>query len=195
MKRSDGSLVPVDVSANILSDGRWQAFIRDITERRRVEDQRQVFVSLLDNSVDFIGIADPTGKPIYLNAAGRRMIGLAPDFPIEQLRIQDCYPPEIHAFVTGVLLKTMVERGVWSGETFFRNVETHASIPVSDTHFLIRDGSGERILGMGTVTRDISDARRNAEERERSLAAEQTARRELEAAIARLRESEERFRL
>ena len=79
-----------------------------------------MFVSLLDNSVDFIGIADPTGKPIYLNAAGRRMIGLAPDFPVEELQIQDCYPPEIRSFVNDVILKTMVERGVWSGETFFR---------------------------------------------------------------------------
>lgn len=195
LKRKDGTLVPVEVSANILADGRWQAFVRDIGERKRVEDLRQVFVSLLDNSVDFIGIADPTGKPIYLNAAGRRMIGLAPDFPVEQLQIQDCYPPEIRSFVSDVLLKTMVERGVWSGETFFQSFETHERIPVSDTHFLIRDASGERLLGMGTVTRDISEARRSAEERERLLAAEQAARRQLESAIAQLRESEERFRL
>jgi PAS domain S-box-containing protein len=195
LKRKDGILVPVEASANILADGRWQAFVRDITERKRVEDQRQVFVSLLDYSVDFIGIADATGKPIYLNAAGRRMIGLAPDFPVEKLRIQDCYPPEIRAFVTDVLLKTMVERGVWSGDTFFQNFETRERIPVSDTHFLIRDRSGERILGMGTVTRDMSEARRSEDERERLLAAERAARRQLEAAIAQLRESEERFRL
>ena len=60
---------------------------------------------------------------------------------------------------------------------------------------MIRDASGDRVLGMGTVTRDISDAQRNAEERERLLASEQAARRQLEAAIAELRESEERFRL
>ena len=138
---------------------------------------------------------DPAGKPIYLNAAGRRDDRLAPDFPVEDLQIQDCYPPEIRSFVTDVLLKTMVERGVWSGETLFQNFETHERIHVSDTHFLIRDGSGERVLGTGTVTRDISEARRHADERERLLAAEQAARRQLEAAIAQLRESEERFRL
>ena len=195
LKRKDGTLVPVEASANILGDGRWQAFVRDITERKRVEDLRQVFVSLLDNSVDFISIADPTGKPIYLNAAGRRMVGLAPDFPVEELQIEDCYPPESRSFLNDVILKTMVERGVWSGEAFLRNFETHERIPVSDTHFLIRDASDERLLGMGTVTRDISEARRHADERERLLAAEQAARRQLEAAIAQLRESEERFRL
>ena len=183
LKRKDGTLVPVEVSANILPDGRWQAFIRDISERRRIEDERQVFVSLLDNSSDFIGIADPAGKPIYLNAAGRRMIGLAPDFPIDQIAIEDCYPPELLSFVKDVILATMRERGQWKGETFFQNVSTHAKIPVSDTHFMIRDASGERILGMGTVTRDISDARRVAEEREQLLAREQLARRDAERAV------------
>ena len=140
-------------------------------------------MSLLDNSSDFIGIADPAGKPIYLNAAGRRMIGLAPDFPIDQIAIEDCYPPELLSFVKDVILATMRERGQWKGETFFQNVSTHAKIPVSDTHFMIRDASGERILGLGTVTRDISDARRVAEEREQLLAREQRARRDAERAV------------
>ncbi len=195
LRRKDGSLVPVEVSANILSDGRWQAFVRDITGRKRFEDQRQVFVSLLDYSVDFIGIADPTGKPMYLNAAGRRMIGLPPDFPVEQLRIEDCYPPDLRDFVANVLLKTMFEQGVWRGETYLQHFRTHERIPVSDTHFLIRDASGERVLGMGTVTHDISEMRRIANEREQLLAREQEARRQAESANDRLRESEDRFRL
>ena len=81
LKRKDGTLLPVEVSANILSDGRWQAFARDISERRRRDDERHVFVSLLDNSCDFIGVADPDGKPFNLNPAGRQLVGLAPDFP------------------------------------------------------------------------------------------------------------------
>jgi PAS domain S-box-containing protein len=193
LKRKDGTLVPVEVSANIIPDGRWQAFIRDISERKRVEDVRQVIVSLLDNSSDFIGVADPAGKPIYLNAAGRRMIGLAPDFPIGQIAIEDCYPPELRPFVTDVILATMREHGQWSGETFFQNLSTHTKIPVSDTHFMIRDKSGQRIIGMGTVTRDISDARRVAEEREQLLAREKLARREAEGAVEALRLSEAKF--
>lgn len=195
LKRKDGTLVPVEASANILPDGRWQGFARDISERKHIEDVRQVFVSLLDNSSDFIGIADPAGKPIYLNAAGRRMIGLAPDFPVERLKIQDCYPPDLRTFVTDVILATVRETGQWSGETFFQNVNTHEKIPVSDTHFTIRDASGKRILGLGTVTRDISEARRVSDEREQLLGREQLARKQAEFANAELRESEERFRL
>ncbi len=195
LMRRDGTRVPVETSANILPDGRWQAFIRDISARKRIEDFRQVFVALLDNSTDFIGIADPAGKPMYVNAAGRRMVGLSADFPVGQIPIEDFYPPELRSFVTDVILKTMLERGHWSGETQFRNFETNEAIPVSDTHFTIRDASGKRILGMGTVTRDISEARRIADEREQLLAREQLARERSESANAQLRESEERFRL
>jgi PAS domain S-box-containing protein len=48
---------------------------------------------------------------------------------------------------------------------------------------------------MGTITRDISAARRVAAEREELLARERLARTEAESANERLRESEERFRL
>ncbi len=158
--RKDGTLLPVEVSANILADGRWQAFVRDISERRRRDDERRVFVSLLENSSDFIGIADPNGRPIYVNPAGRRMVGLAPDYPVEQTQILDYYPPEERRFASEVIVKSMIERGHWSGETFFRHWQNGHAIPVSDEHFMIRDPRDGRILGMGTVTRDISEARR-----------------------------------
>ncbi len=172
--RKDGSRVAVEVSTNILPDDRWQAFVRDIGERKRREDERQVFISLLENSSDFIGIADPSGKPIYVNPAGRRMVGLPLDFPVEETQMPEYYPPEERRFAADVIVKSMVDEGHWSGETYFRNWQTGERIPVSDEHFMIRDATGKRVLGMGTVTRDISAARR---------------------ILDRLRESEERFRL
>jgi PAS domain S-box-containing protein len=172
--RKDGSLVPVEVSANILPDGRWQAFVRDISRRKRLEDERQVFVSFLENSPDFIGIADPKGKPIYINPAGRRMVGLPDDYPIASTQIPEYYTPDQRAFASDVIVRSMMEKGRWHGETYFRHWHTEQPIPVSDEHFMIRDPRTGRLLGMGTITRDISEARTANEQ---------------------LRESEERFRL
>jgi PAS domain S-box-containing protein len=187
LRRKDGSYVPVEVSANILPDGRWQAFVRDITERKRVEDERLLYASLLDNSVDFVGVADPEGNPLYVNAAGRRMVGLPLDAPINKTVVQDFYPPELRSFVKDVVLKNTSERGYWAGETYMQNFQTRKRIPVSEAAFVIRDPSGQRILGLGTVVRDITDARRKADEREQLLAREQLARRRAEAANAQLR--------
>ena len=165
----DGTPIWVEVNTKLLADGRQQSFLHDIRERKRAEDERQVFVSLLENSSDFIGIADPNGKPIYVNPAGRRMVGLGADQPVEQTKIPEYYPPEERAFVDNVITKSMIERGRWSGETYFRNWKTGEAIPVSDESFLIHGADG-RVLGIGTITRDISEARRTAHEREEVLA-------------------------
>jgi PAS domain S-box-containing protein len=63
-----------------------------------------------------------------------------------------------------VIVEAMIEQGHWQGETYFRNWRTDDAIPVSDTHFMIRDPDTGAVLGMGTVTRDISDLRRAREE-------------------------------
>ena len=99
---------------------------------------------------------------MYLNPAGRRMVGLAPDHPVGETEIPEYYPPEERAFAVDVILREMVERGHWSGETHFRNWKTGDAIPVSDEHFMIRDAGG-RVLGTGTITRDISAAKRAEE--------------------------------
>jgi PAS domain S-box-containing protein len=37
LRKKDGALLPVEVSAKILPDGRWQGFVRDISERKEAE--------------------------------------------------------------------------------------------------------------------------------------------------------------
>ncbi len=142
--------------------------VADVSAIKRAADEKKIFTALLDNSSDFIGIADPNGKPVYINAGGRRMVGLSADYPIEKTQIPDYYPPSERAFAADVIVKAMLERGQWSGETYFRNWKTEEAIPVSDDHFMIRDPESGRVLGMGTITRDITEPRRIAREREES---------------------------
>lgn len=123
-------------------------------------DDSRVFEALLANSSDFIGIADPSGRPVWVNPAGRRMIGLSEDYPIETTTIPEYYAPDARDFAANVIVKEMIEKGHWSGETSFRNWQTGQTIPVSDTHFLIREPRTGRTVGMGTITRDISEITR-----------------------------------
>src|SRR5262249_33263173 len=48
----------------------------DITARKRAEAERQKFVTLVENSTDFIGICDLHGMPFFVNRAGLQMVGL-----------------------------------------------------------------------------------------------------------------------
>ena len=42
--RRDGTRIPVEASTNSLADGRWQGFVRDITEARRSAEQREALL-------------------------------------------------------------------------------------------------------------------------------------------------------
>ncbi len=46
LRRKDGTYLPVEVSAKILPDGRWQGFVRDITERQRAENEIRMLARL-----------------------------------------------------------------------------------------------------------------------------------------------------
>ena len=48
----------------------------DITDRKRAEADRQKFVTLVENSTDFIGMCDLEGIPFFVNRAGLEMVGL-----------------------------------------------------------------------------------------------------------------------
>jgi PAS domain S-box-containing protein len=41
LRRRDGSFVSVEISSKILEGGRWQAFVRDISDRKRAEAERE----------------------------------------------------------------------------------------------------------------------------------------------------------
>jgi PAS domain S-box-containing protein len=132
----------------------------------RTARERRIFAALIENSPDFIGIADPAGKPTYVNPAGRRMVELPDDRAIETTQIQDYYPPDVRPFVSHTILKAIREHGQWSGETYWRNWRTQEPISVSDTHFAIDDPETGQVIGMGTITRDISELKRTRDELE-----------------------------
>lgn len=136
--------------------------------RHRLGTERTIFAALVDNSPDLVGIADRNGVPFYLNPAGRRMVGLSDDFPIETTRIPEYYPPELRAYASEVVMTAVQEAGQWSDETRLRNWRTDATIPVAATHFLVRDPKGGRMLGIGTIARDMTALNRAREARERA---------------------------
>ncbi|MDD1641457.1 MAG: PAS domain S-box protein, partial [Methylococcaceae bacterium] len=53
----------------------WHGYIQDVTWGKEAELERQKFISLADNSQEFIGMCDMNFLPFYVNAAGMRLVG------------------------------------------------------------------------------------------------------------------------
>jgi PAS domain S-box-containing protein len=79
LRRKDGSYLPVEVSAKILPDGRWLAFSRDISERKRAEDALHLseakFSGIVSISADAIISIDENQKITLFNEGAEKIFG------------------------------------------------------------------------------------------------------------------------
>jgi len=150
-------------SAPIEWDGQsgYVIALRDITERKHMELERQKFVSLADNSMDFISICDMKFTPFYINEAGMRLIGIDNLEQCIRTPIQEFFFPEDQRFILEDFFPRVMRDGHADVEIRFRHFKSGAAIWMIYNVFFIKDSSGEPV-GIATVSRDIS-ARKEAE--------------------------------
>jgi PAS domain S-box-containing protein len=87
-KRRDGTLVAVEASTKVLPDGRWLMFLRDITERRRAERERDEALrfmrSVLEQSpVGLAVVRGLRGDQVEFNERAQEMLGQPPTAQID----------------------------------------------------------------------------------------------------------------
>lgn len=143
----------------------------DISDRKRVEEQSQYRLDILEAARDMIASADRQGHLTYLNQAGRAMLAIDPGADISQSRVADYHPPEIARLLLEKAIPHAVQHGFWQGETLFRRRDGQ-DFPVWQiivAHYL-QDG---RVSQFSTIARDITDRKQVEAER---LQGEQTRR-------------------
>ncbi len=148
--------------STVFRDGepvRFVGTVRDITEARAAEARARRLAALVEQSSDFIGIADAAGMPEFVNEAGRQLVGLAGLGEACGHNLVDYFAPGDRATVLEQALPAVRETGFWGGDLAFRNFATGATVPVHYTIFPLRGPDGS-VSGYGTVTRDLTERRR-----------------------------------
>lgn len=136
----------------------FSAIVRELGQADAEDDFTRLLASLVGASHEFIGIADLDGNALFVNDAGRRLVGLPKHITVQSTRIIDYFAADDQERVLQEALPAARGNGFWEGELKFRNFTTGATIPVLYNIFPVRDSSGS-ITAYGTVSRDLSEGR------------------------------------
>lgn len=133
-------------------------------DRRTARRELERLVAILEATPDLVAIADAEQRTVYVNRAGREIMGYGPDEDLTAIHALDRYPLEDWPRLQAVW-QTVRESGVWSGENRLLTREG-AEVPVSQVFLCHRtpDGAADYF---STIARDISERKRY----ERDLAA------------------------
>ncbi|SCF42060.1 PAS domain S-box protein [Micromonospora mirobrigensis] len=133
---ADGRRVPVQIGVVALNRRplRWLAYAADLSAERAAQAELRLFQALVERSGDFIAVADPRGRTVYVNPSGRQVVGLAGSGPVD-------HPGQRRA------------------ESRLVRRDTGELLDVDHQTFTVT-GPGDDTAYVATVARDVSDRQR-----------------------------------
>ncbi|MBI3839006.1 MAG: PAS domain S-box protein [Planctomycetia bacterium] len=140
-----------------------ELLLQEVADRKQAERERQEFASLVENSGDFIALADLNGHLLFLNETGRKLVGLERDESLTGKTLADFLPPESARHSREREFPAVKAEGRWMGESQLRNVKTSKHVDVLVNSFLVGDPESHQPLCIATVQRDITDRKRSEE--------------------------------
>jgi PAS domain S-box-containing protein len=126
----------------------------DQTARKEAEREKSRIVDVLEESPDFVSIANPDGSLLYLNRSARVLLGVGDAEDLSQRTLADHHTAPSRDVFLGTALKAAARVGAWSGEATLESADGR-EVPVSLVvlaHFRA-DDSLERYA---TIARDLS---------------------------------------
>ena len=146
---------------------------QEIRENARIEREKTILRSLVENSPDCIGVTSTDGRIIYLNKTGRQVIGIDETETSSRL-FYEYMPADQQAEFKAHIGTQVSEGGQWHGETMLLHQPDLGEIPAEMNAFLIHTTDADPMVGVGLIIRDITE--RKIAERDRRILQEQLQR-------------------
>ncbi len=158
--RKDGTIIPTEVQGTALRDGDGNylghiCVVRDIAERKQMEETLRLFSEAVENAPDSVQIADLNGHIIYSNKATEEIYGFSPEEfrgkHVDELNVD----PQI---ASKVILPAIKESGRWVGELTVKHKDGR-TFPVWLNASMVKNSKGKPIAMMGII-HDITERKR-----------------------------------
>jgi PAS domain S-box-containing protein len=161
-RKKDGSRIDVEMFLHKMEySARPAALVvaQDITQRKRAEEEKQKFFTLVEYCQDFIAVADLQDNVEYVNPAGRAMLGIPDAQSVKGTHSLDYVVPADLPLVHEKVLPALYSFGHWEGELRFRHRQTGQSLPMDFVGFQVKDPNTGEPRFVATVSRDMSERR------------------------------------
>jgi len=162
---ADGRVVDVLLLEHSLTFDERDAVLvvaQDITEQKRADEERAQLIAIIEATTDFVSIADAAGQQIYLNSAGRRMLGLSDERDITRTSVLERCPEWARRLLEREVIPSAARDGVWVGESAYLSPDG-IEVPLSQVTLAHKSADG-RIERFSTIARDISERKRFEEQ-------------------------------
>ncbi|HEY9205770.1 MAG TPA: PAS domain S-box protein [Candidatus Methanoperedens sp.] len=154
--RKDGTIIPTEVKGTGFWDerGNYQGhvcIVRDITERKRAEEELKIKALLLDRATDSIFVHDLNGNFIYINESAYKSRGYSKE-EMMKMNLESLVAPEY-----GKLIEKHTRKLLEKGEHVFESADVcknNSIIPLEVHACIIKSGGKKLIL---SVARDITE--------------------------------------
>ena len=148
---------PIDEEATTRMDTVGSTIALSIT-RMQAEAHRDRLVAVLEASPDLVALADTQGLPLFMNRAGRTMLGYGEADDLSQTPLSRYYPDWALRVIEDEGIPTATRKGAWVGESVLL-ARDGREIPVSQVIISHKDEHGTPRF-LSTIMRDLREHRR-----------------------------------
>ncbi|MEQ1593252.1 MAG: histidine kinase [Thiobacillaceae bacterium] len=170
-------VVVLDISDQQRADAVSRSQLREVINkaaseseaRARSEQMQARLLAILEKTTDYVAMANAMGDMLYLNPAGRALLGLTAGDNISHLKLCQYSHSDAPDRINHAAITTAVKEGLWSGESSLRDCNDH-EIHASQVIIAHYDANGE-VDSLSTILRDISERVQAAQAQQESHAA------------------------
>jgi PAS domain S-box-containing protein len=128
----------------------------DVTATMQIDEAQTRLVEVLEATSDFVGIADMSGQAVYINRAGRALIGMGARESLSPVSMRTVYTRAGRQQLLRTAIPAAMRGRTWQGESWIR-ARDGRTIPVSQVVVAHMSASG--VWYFSTIMRDVSEAR------------------------------------